>query len=403
MKRITLIITLALAALFFGSCISVDDLQPDSTEYPDIEISVTEMKFPAAGGEQFLTVTSPTFDWVAATLGDWVEVTPESGDASSESHQVKVKALPNTGSERELEVRFIAPTEYLSLIISQAACQTPADDKNGKPSNLKKVSVAKFLAAPESSDVWYELTGEITSIVSGNSYGNLYINDGTAEVYIYGLTNGWVGYNDKSFDSIGLKVGDTVTLGTLRGSYNGEPQGGGSKVPAYYISHVSENNPSDESFDPSSPDNLWNNAVIDVSFWFANNNWGQIDDPAYTAEGNKHTIVIPEGIGTQRWQGQMIFNNTGIVTSADKKYDFQLVLNSTADHGGVIIKLTQQDDDNIFFFEDVHAVTAYEEFKYQVKGIQGVDLSNAKLVLDFGGGVGGSTVVIKDIVIREHK
>lgn len=107
-----------------------------------------------------------------------------------------------------------------------------------KPGSLIKATVAEFLAAPESQDTWYELTGEITSIVSGNVYGNLYINDGTAEVYIYGLTNGWVGYNDKSFDSIGLKVGDTVTLGTLRGSYNGEPQGGGSKVPAYYISHI---------------------------------------------------------------------------------------------------------------------------------------------------------------------
>lgn len=111
-------------------------------------------------------------------------------------------------------------------------------NESEKPASLTKATVAEFLAAPESSDTWYELTGEITSIVSGNAYGNLYINDGTGEVYIYGLTNGWVGYNDKSFDSIGLKVGDTVTLGSLRGSYNGEPQGGGSKVPAYYISHV---------------------------------------------------------------------------------------------------------------------------------------------------------------------
>ncbi|MBQ8809918.1 MAG: BACON domain-containing protein [Bacteroidales bacterium] len=111
-------------------------------------------------------------------------------------------------------------------------------NESEKPESLIKATVADFLAAPESSDTWYELTGEITSIVSGNAYGNLHINDGTGEVYIYGLTNGWVGYNDKSFNSIGLKVGDTVTLGTLRGSYNGEPQGGGSKVPAYYISHV---------------------------------------------------------------------------------------------------------------------------------------------------------------------
>ena len=108
----------------------------------------------------------------------------------------------------------------------------------GQPTDLVKATVAEFLAAEESSDVWYELTGEVTSIKEGNAYGNIYINDGTAEVYIYGLTNGWVGHNDQSFNSIGLKVGDTVTLGTLRGSYNGEPQGGGSKVPAFYISHV---------------------------------------------------------------------------------------------------------------------------------------------------------------------
>ena len=158
----------------------------------------------------------------------------------------------------------------------------------------------------------------------------------------------------------------------------------------------------DVVFDVDSERNMWKNAAMDVSFWFANNDWGQIENPAYTAEGNTHTIIIPEGIGTQRWQGQMVFNNTGLVTSADKKYDFQLILNSTADHGGVTIKLTQQDNDNVFFFEDAHAVTAYEEFKYQVKGVQGVDHTNAKLVLDFGGAVPGSTVEIKDIILQEH-
>ena len=108
-----------------------------------------------------------------------------------------------------------------------------------KPSSLKKVSVAEFIDAPESSDVWYELTGEIIGIAS-DVYGNLDISDGTGEVYIYGLTNGWVGKNDKSFASIGLKVGDIVTIGALRSSYKGVPQGGG---PAYYISHI----PGDDS------------------------------------------------------------------------------------------------------------------------------------------------------------
>ena len=109
---------------------------------------------------------------------------------------------------------------------------------SGQPESLTKATIAEFLAAPESSDVWYELTGEIVSIETGNAYGNFTIKDATGEVYIYGMTSKWVGSNDKSFASLGLKETDVVTFGTLRGSYNGQAQGGGSVVPAYYISHV---------------------------------------------------------------------------------------------------------------------------------------------------------------------
>lgn len=113
---------------------------------------------------------------------------------------------------------------------------TGGGENEGKPASLVKATVAEFLAAAE-DDTWYELTGEIISIAK-EDYGNFTIKDATGEVYIYGMTNGWVGYNDKSFSKIGLKVGDTVTLGSLRTSYQGTPQGGGNAVPAYYISHV---------------------------------------------------------------------------------------------------------------------------------------------------------------------
>ena len=105
-----------------------------------------------------------------------------------------------------------------------------------KPATLVKATVAEFLAAAE-DDTWYELTGEIISIEK-QTYGNFTIKDATGEIYIYGMTNGWVGSNNQSFSQIGLKVGDTVTLGTLRTSYNGTAQGGGNSIPAYYISHV---------------------------------------------------------------------------------------------------------------------------------------------------------------------
>lgn len=110
-------------------------------------------------------------------------------------------------------------------------------NEDGKPASLTKVTVAEFKTKEVSETDWYELTGKITEIQK-EDWGNFVIEDETGSVLIYGMTSKWVGSNDKSFSQLGLKVGDTVTLGTLRGEYNGTPQGGGSKIPAYYISHV---------------------------------------------------------------------------------------------------------------------------------------------------------------------
>ena len=108
----------------------------------------------------------------------------------------------------------------------------------GQPTTLTKVTIAEFKTKAVNTTDWYELTGEIIEIQK-EDWGNFVIKDATDEILIYGMTSKWVGSNDKSFSKIGLKVGDVVTLGTLRAEYQGEPQGGGNKIPAYYISHTS--------------------------------------------------------------------------------------------------------------------------------------------------------------------
>ena len=73
--------------------------------------------------------------------------------------------------------------------------------------------------------------------IANTTYGNFDLRDETGTVYVYGLTKkGEIGPNDKSFSSIGLKVGDTVTLVGLRNEYKGQIQVGGQ---AYYVSHIS--------------------------------------------------------------------------------------------------------------------------------------------------------------------
>ena len=247
-----------------------------------------EMDFTAGGSSSAEPVTPPsnitdvtvaefnekpvsTSDWyrLSGTVGGPVNMTYGNFDLIDETGKVYVYGISNwseyssifaeggtvtvVGQRGDYNGKIEVLEAYIESFTpgSGDPGNDPGNDESGKPASLTKATVEEFLAAEVSSDVWYELTGEITSIVSGNAYGNLYINDGTGEVYIYGLTNGWVGYNDKSFDSIGLKVGDTVTIGTLRGEYNGSPQGGGSAVPAYYISHVPGEGGNDENGDVS--------------------------------------------------------------------------------------------------------------------------------------------------------
>ena len=94
-----------------------------------------------------------------------------------------------------------------------------------KHAAVKDATVAEFLAAEE-SNTWYRLTGEITEIAR-DDYGNFYLKDEAGDtVYIYGCAAGYAGEysSSKTFASLGLKVGDTITIVGTRSSYNGTPQ-----------------------------------------------------------------------------------------------------------------------------------------------------------------------------------
>lgn len=137
-----------------------------------------------------------------------------------------------------VEVYYENVQVYAATYDDIKAFSVPAGDEPDEPEVPAEpvvATVAEFLAAPVSTDVWYQLTGKIVSIANP-TYGNITIEDETGDVYIYGLTATKVESNDQSFSSLGLEVNDVVTLVTLRGEHNGEPQGGG-QTPAYYVTH----------------------------------------------------------------------------------------------------------------------------------------------------------------------
>ncbi len=122
----------------------------------------------------------------------------------------------------------------------------PVDPVDPPSGDVKTVTVAQFNAASEDVNQKYQLTGTITNLTN-TTYGNFTLKDNTGEVLVYGLTateQEWDKVNkkitnDKSFASLNLKAGDTVTLIGYRIDYNNAPEVAG----AYYVSSVPGTDP----------------------------------------------------------------------------------------------------------------------------------------------------------------
>lgn len=100
---------------------------------------------------------------------------------------------------------------------------TKPDGGSTDGDEIKAVTVAEFNAAPESTNVWYKLTGTIKNLKDGDLYGNFDLEDATGSVYVYGLL-AEKGGEKKKFQELvtkyGLANGSKITIIGNRGSYN---------------------------------------------------------------------------------------------------------------------------------------------------------------------------------------
>jgi hypothetical protein len=103
--------------------------------------------------------------------------------------------------------------------------------------SVTPATIAELLTKPDSNQIFYMVTGEITSIAN-ETYGNLYLKDGDSEIYLYGCYQGYGATGDykKNFLATkGIKVGDTLTVIATKSSYNGVAQ----LANGIYFSHES--------------------------------------------------------------------------------------------------------------------------------------------------------------------
>ena len=202
---------------------------PDVT--PDLNVTETVLQIDYVESSEVVSVSTKNLydieanafaDAGCASDCDWLaaEWTPEGISytvTKNTSNELRKGYIQITGLDLE-------NNEYSEVItVSQAT------------SFIAEVTIQEFLAKEVHPYMWYQLTGEMSNIVEGNAFGNFDITDATGTVYVYGLTATKKASNDQSFNSLGLRNGDELTLIGTRAVYNAKAQVGG---PAYYVEHV---------------------------------------------------------------------------------------------------------------------------------------------------------------------
>ncbi len=161
------------------------------SETPSIKLGSTEVT--AAKGTAFdLAVTSNLVTWTLSSNVGWLSFDPATSD---KSETVKV-SVGEDGESNEGVITLAAEG------LANVTCKVTRTD-------IVDATVEEFLAA-EVSTKPYRLTGKIESIAN-ETYGNLYLQDATGRVYIYGITD---------WSKLGLRQGDIITIVGNRARYD---------------------------------------------------------------------------------------------------------------------------------------------------------------------------------------
>ena len=188
-------------------------------------------------GDDAVVCTSSGADYVASTAR--LQVTdaevPANGEAAFYLAVKPFKA--EAGAQLALAIndveagKIVTLTEAKSFEAGVITTLNFTIEEAVEPNLPVEATVAEFLAAEtleNGNETEYVLTGVITRMYRENNtndtlYGNFYLKDETGEVLIYGLygPNGEKQY----WAASGAKIGDTITVKTIRTAYNTTPQG----------------------------------------------------------------------------------------------------------------------------------------------------------------------------------
>lgn len=188
----------------------------------NITLDESYLSIPNAGGSTVLTV-SATDAWEFVTNDTWPEVIKRNSDGSIKSQTPSWLAADKmSGAAGETKVTFSAEAfeggRELELTIKVGENSQFVRVRQGSMTAVT-VTCAEANVSPEGKNV--RVKGVCTSIAN-TTYGNWYLEDKTGSVYIYGTLDKKGA--EKNFASLGIELGDVVTVEGPVGSYKGSPQ-----------------------------------------------------------------------------------------------------------------------------------------------------------------------------------
>ncbi len=185
-------------AAAFSSC--SNDYDP--TYLDEVRVSTSYVSLSTNGGSASIDVNA-TDSWSidAASIPAWLTVSPAQGGAGQSSVSFSAESTLD-GRTAEVLLNCGGKTQRIN-VIQGLATVSPA-------------TCAEIIAGPDSKT--YRVTGTVKSIAN-TTYGNWYLVDETGEVYIYGTLDKKGA--EKNFLSLGIDVGDVVTVEGPKTTYNG--------------------------------------------------------------------------------------------------------------------------------------------------------------------------------------
>ena len=180
----------------FGLFTSCAD-EATMTLLDEIQVSSSYVSIPVGGGSDTIAVTAKD-SWIiekvvsAKDSVKWLTISSNSG-AAGEAKLIFSAASTLNGRTAEILIKCAGKTQRVNIIQGL--------------SKIATATCAEVIAGPDSKT--YQVTGVCTSIAD-KTYGNWYLKDATGSIYIYGTLDAKGAA--KNFTSLGLEVGDEVTL-----------------------------------------------------------------------------------------------------------------------------------------------------------------------------------------------